>query len=64
MLETLAKSKFYSETLKAPQAVLAPMAGYSDAPFHGLALELVKEYGWTPEEYKSWLAETLKRQLL
>lgn len=27
-------------------------------------LELVKEYGWTPDEYESWLAETLKQQFL
>ncbi|MER3479306.1 MAG: TetR/AcrR family transcriptional regulator [Meiothermus sp.] len=27
-------------------------------------LELVREYGWTPDEYENWLAETLKQQLL
>jgi AcrR family transcriptional regulator len=27
-------------------------------------LELVREWGWTPDEYESWLAETLKQQLL
>ena len=27
-------------------------------------LELVEAFGWTPDEYEAWLAETLKRQLL
>jgi hypothetical protein len=26
--------------------------------------ELVKESGWSPDEYEAWLAETLKEQLL
>jgi nifR3 family TIM-barrel protein len=30
---------FYSDTLNRPRAVLAPMAGYTDAPFRRLALE-------------------------
>lgn len=29
-----------------------------------LYLELVREGGWTPEEYEGWLADTLKGQLL
>ena len=27
-------------------------------------LELVNEFGWTPDEYEAWLAETLKQQFL
>ena len=27
-------------------------------------LELVREFNWTPDEYESWLAATLKQQLL
>ena len=26
--------------------------------------ELVEDSGWSPDEYESWLGETLKRQLL
>ena len=26
--------------------------------------ELVEDSGWSPDEYESWLAETLKRELL
>lgn len=46
--EALSKTHFYAQTLREPQAVLAPMAGYTDAPFRKLALE----YGvaWTVSE--------------
>jgi len=27
-------------------------------------LELVREWGWSADEYQSWLAESLKKQLL
>ncbi|HEU4743436.1 MAG TPA: tRNA-dihydrouridine synthase family protein [Meiothermus sp.] len=37
--EPFRKTHFYAETLREPQAVLAPMAGYTDAPFRKLALE-------------------------
>ncbi len=47
-LEPVAKTKFYSEMLKTPKAVLAPMAGYSDAPFRRLALE--HGAAWTVSE--------------
>jgi len=46
--EPVAKTKFYAEMLKRPRAVLAPMAGYTDAPFRRLALE--HGAAWTVSE--------------
>jgi len=39
------------------------------AIFHALTLpelyqEMVSQWGWSPDEYEAWLAETLKQQLL
>ncbi|GEM82640.1 tRNA dihydrouridine synthase [Meiothermus hypogaeus] len=42
------KTTFYQEMLKSPRAVLAPMAGYTDAPFRRLALE--HGAAWTVSE--------------
>ena len=46
--EPVAKTRFYAEMLRRPRAVLAPMAGYTDAPFRRLA----QEHGaaWTVSE--------------
>ncbi|MDX2004681.1 MAG: tRNA-dihydrouridine synthase family protein [Meiothermus sp.] len=44
----LTKPKFYAEMLEKPRAVLAPMAGYTDAPFRQLALE--QGAAWTVSE--------------
>lgn len=46
--EPVAKTKFYAEMLRRPRAVLAPMAGYTDAPFRRLALE--HGAAWTVSE--------------
>ncbi|NJN54834.1 MAG: hypothetical protein HC804_08830 [Anaerolineae bacterium] len=29
-----------------------------------LYIELVRHSGWLPEQYQTWLAETLKREML
>lgn len=42
------KTNFYAEMLKRPRAVLAPMAGYTDAPFRRLTLE--QGAAWTVSE--------------
>ncbi|MCS7067552.1 MAG: tRNA-dihydrouridine synthase family protein [Meiothermus sp.] len=42
------KTPFYREMLRSPRAVLAPMAGYTDAPFRRLALE--HGAAWTVSE--------------
>jgi len=46
--EPVVKTQFYAEMLKQPRAVLAPMAGYTDAPFRRLALE--HGAAWTVSE--------------
>jgi nifR3 family TIM-barrel protein len=48
LAELVAKTSFYAQMLKKPRAVLAPMAGYTDAPFRRLALE--QGAAWTVSE--------------
>jgi len=48
LAETVARAKFYTQALQSPKAVLAPMAGYTDAPFRRLALE--QGAAWTVSE--------------
>lgn len=40
------------------------VAVYNALTIPEVYLELVKEYGWTPDEYENWLAEALKKQFL
>ncbi len=48
MVAERTQSNFYAQVLCQPQAVLAPMAGYTDAPFRRLALE--HGAAWTVSE--------------
>ncbi|WP_027882057.1 tRNA dihydrouridine synthase [Meiothermus rufus] len=48
MVAERTQNDFYAQVLRQPQAVLAPMAGYTDAPFRRLALE--HGAAWTVSE--------------